>query len=259
MERIVRWDRALARQQGRNLVQDNPPSGSIIDPTLKNRSGQSSWRALTCAMMNTPQLWARRPSRSGSGQGISIAQVRANSGWSTSRTSSPEIGRKRLSGRFGGHDFSHLPLDRPLVPEDFPDPGSVQAARSRTEVIINLVRRDKPTLRQLLGYLARARALRHRRHARADCRFYRGLVPWRCGGRFQYHAAAAAGQLDVLSAEVTPILQRRGLFRTEYEGSMLREHYGLPWPGHVGGAISPLGPFDMIISISNGEACSGSW
>jgi len=37
----------------------------------------------------------------------------------------PEVGRKRLSGRFGGHDFSHLPLDRPLSPEDFPDPGSV--------------------------------------------------------------------------------------------------------------------------------------
>src|SRR3984893_78417 len=36
--------------------------------------------------------------------------------------SDPEVGRKRLSGRFGGHDFSHLPLDRPLVPEDFPDP-----------------------------------------------------------------------------------------------------------------------------------------
>ena len=48
----------------------------------------------------------------------------------------PEVGRKRLSGRFGGHDFSHLPLDRPLSPEDFPDPGSVEAARSRTEVIL---------------------------------------------------------------------------------------------------------------------------
>ena len=36
----------------------------------------------------------------------------------------PEVGRKRLSGRFGGHDFSHLPLDKPLSPEDFPDPGT---------------------------------------------------------------------------------------------------------------------------------------
>src|SRR6201997_4636117 len=69
----------------------------------------------------------------------------------------PEVGRKRLSGRFGGYDFSHLSLDRPLSPSDFPDPDSVEAARSRTEVILNLVRRDKPTLRQLLGYLAGAR------------------------------------------------------------------------------------------------------
>ena len=52
----------------------------------------------------------------------------------------PEVGRKRLSGRFGGHDFSHLPLDKPLSPEDFPDPGTVEAARSRTEVIVGLVR-----------------------------------------------------------------------------------------------------------------------
>ena len=43
----------------------------------------------------------------------------------TNELSDPEVGRKRLSGRFGGHDFSHLPLDRPLTPEDFPDPGSV--------------------------------------------------------------------------------------------------------------------------------------
>jgi hypothetical protein len=40
-------------------------------------------------------------------------------------------------------------------------------------------------------------------------------------------------QLDVFSAEVIPILQRRGLFRTEHTGTMLREHYGLPWPTSV--------------------------
>lgn len=30
--------------------------------------------------------------------------------------------------------------------------------------------------------------------------------------------------------QVVPILQRRGLFRTEYEGRTLREHYGLARP-----------------------------
>ena len=41
----------------------------------------------------------------------------------------PQVGRDRLSGRFAGYDFSHLPLDRPLTPGDFPDPMTVEAAR----------------------------------------------------------------------------------------------------------------------------------
>ena len=40
-------------------------------------------------------------------------------------------------------------------------------------------------------------------------------------------------QFDVFTAEVVPLLQRRGLFRTEYAGAMLRDHYGLPWPKSV--------------------------
>jgi FMN-dependent oxidoreductase (nitrilotriacetate monooxygenase family) len=143
----------------------------------------------------------------------------------------PEVGRKRLSGRFGGHDFSHLPLDRPLTPEDFPDPGSVEAARSRTEVILNLVRRDRSTLRQLLGYLAGARG--HFTTAGTPEQIAELIEDW-----FADHAADGfnimppllPAQLDVFSAEVIPLLQRRGLFRTEYAGETLREHYGLPWP-----------------------------
>ena len=143
----------------------------------------------------------------------------------------PEVGRKRLSGRFGGHDFSRLPLDRPLSPEDFPDPGSVEAARSRTEVILNLVRRDRPTLRQLFGYLAGARG--HFTSAGTPEQIADLIEDW-----FTDHAADGfnimppllPAQLDVFSAEVIPILQRRGLFRTEYAGTTLREHYGLQWP-----------------------------
>jgi hypothetical protein len=29
---------------------------------------------------------------------------------------------------------------------------------------------------------------------------------------------------------VVPLLQRKGIFRTDYEGTTLREHYGLPRP-----------------------------
>jgi len=38
------------------------------------------------------------------------------------------------------------------------------------------------------------------------------------------------GGLDVFIDEVVPILRRRGLFRSDYEGSTLREHFGLPRP-----------------------------
>ena len=37
-------------------------------------------------------------------------------------------------------------------------------------------------------------------------------------------------ELDVFVDEVVPVLQRRGLFRREYEGRMLRDHLGLPRP-----------------------------
>jgi FMN-dependent oxidoreductase (nitrilotriacetate monooxygenase family) len=143
----------------------------------------------------------------------------------------PEVGRKRLSGRFGGHDFSHLPLDRPLAPEDFPDPGAVEAARSRTEVILSLVRREKPTLRQLLASLAGARG--HFTATGTPEQIADLIEDWFTDGAadgFNIMPPLLPPMIDVFSAEVVPLLQRRGLFRTAYEGTTLREHYGLPWP-----------------------------
>jgi FMN-dependent oxidoreductase (nitrilotriacetate monooxygenase family) len=149
----------------------------------------------------------------------------------------PVVGRKRLSGRFGGHDFSHLPLDRALVPEDFPDPGAVEAARSRTEVILSLVRREKPTLRQLLASLAGARG--HFTAAGTPEQIADLIEDWFTAGAadgFNIMPPLLPGMLEVFSAEVIPLLQRRGRFRTAYEGTTLREHYGLGWPSSNFGA-----------------------
>ena len=142
-----------------------------------------------------------------------------------------EVGRKRLSGRFGGHDFSHLPLDRPLVPDDFPDPGTVEAARSRTEVILGLVRRESPTLRQLLANLAGARG--HFTIAGTPEQIADVIQDWftdAAADGFNIMPPVLPRMLDVFSEEVIPLLQRRGLFRTAYEGKTLRENYGLDWP-----------------------------
>ncbi|WP_375382473.1 hypothetical protein [uncultured Sphingomonas sp.] len=38
--------------------------------------------------------------------------------------------------------------------------------------------------------------------------------------------------LDDFATKVVPELQRRGLFRTDYEGTTLRDHLGLARPGN---------------------------
>ncbi|MGE0221628.1 MAG: LLM class flavin-dependent oxidoreductase [Acetobacteraceae bacterium] len=145
--------------------------------------------------------------------------------------SDPEVGRQRLSGRFGGHDFSHLPLDKPLSPEDFPDPASVQAARSRTEVIVGLVRREKPTLRQLLGYMAGARG--HYVTAGTPEQIAGLIEDWFQDGAadgFNLMPPVLPWMLDVFVDEVVPLLRKRGIFRGDYAGETLRDHYGLVRP-----------------------------
>lgn len=142
-----------------------------------------------------------------------------------------EVGRKRLSGRFGGYDFSHLPLDTPLSPDDFPDPATVQAARSRTEVIIGFVKRERPTLRRVLATLAGARGhyiFAGTPEQAAD--FMENWLNEGCADGFNVMPPVLPAMLDVFTAEVIPILQKRGLFRTEYTGATLRQHYGLERP-----------------------------
>jgi FMN-dependent oxidoreductase (nitrilotriacetate monooxygenase family) len=145
--------------------------------------------------------------------------------------SDPEVGRNRLSLRFGGHDFSHLPLDKSLSPEDFPDPKLNEASRSRTEVIVGFVREHKPTLRQLLAKLAGARG--HFVFEGTPEQVADLMEEWVKEGvsdGFNLMPPVLPEMLDVFIAEVVPLLQKRGLFRTEYQGDTLRSHLGLARP-----------------------------
>lgn len=145
--------------------------------------------------------------------------------------SDTDVGLQRLSGRFGGFDFGHLPLDRPLSPEDFPDPSTVQAARSRTEVIVGVVRNERPTMRQLLAKLAGARG--HYTFTGTPEQLADLMQDWFVGGAcdgFNLMPQILPYMLDVFIAEVVPILRRRGLYRTCYDGDTLRSHFGLPLP-----------------------------
>ena len=142
-----------------------------------------------------------------------------------------DVGRKRLSDHFGGHDFSHLPLDRPLRPDEFPDPAQNEAARSRSDLIVSAVRREGLTLRQLLNKLSQARG--HFPFAGTPEQLADLMEDWIDGAAadgFNLMPPLLPAMLEVFIAEVVPILRQRGRFRGAYEGSTLREHYHLRRP-----------------------------
>ena len=145
---------------------------------------------------------------------------------------STDVGRMRLSDRFDGHDFSHLGLDQPLRPEDFPEVAKNEGSRSRSELILGAVRRERLTLRQLLAKLAGARG--HYVMAGTPEQVADLIEDWidsDAADGFNLMPPLLPLMLEVFVAEVVPLLQRRGRFRTEYRGTTLREHYGLARPG----------------------------
>ena len=142
-----------------------------------------------------------------------------------------ESSLSRLSQRFDGHDFSHIPLDRVLTAGDFPDPAENQSSRGRTELIVGAVERETLTMRQLLGKLAGARG--HFVMAGTPEQVADTIEEWVDDGAadgFNVMPLLLPHMLDVFADEVVPILKRRGRFRTEYAGATLRDHYGLQRP-----------------------------
>lgn len=143
----------------------------------------------------------------------------------------PEIGRRTLSQRFADHDFSHLDLDAPLKPGDFPDPESVESMKSRAAMIVGLVEREGLTLRELLARFAGGRG--HYTFAGTPEQVADLIVDWFSDGAadgFNVMPPVLPTMLDPFVDHVIPLLQKQGLFRTEYSGTTLRDHFGLDRP-----------------------------
>ncbi|NDZ94257.1 LLM class flavin-dependent oxidoreductase [Streptomyces sp. SID6673] len=129
-------------------------------------------------------------------------------------------------------DLSEIDLDAP-VPEDiFGDAGDVtDNKRSRKQVVAGIVAREKPTVRQLLHRLAGARG--HRVVAGTPEQIADTIEEWFTSGAadgFNVMPPYYPGGLEVFTDTVVPLLRDRGIFRTEYTGTTLREHLGLPRP-----------------------------
>ncbi|WP_103349191.1 LLM class flavin-dependent oxidoreductase [Amycolatopsis sp. CA-128772] len=138
----------------------------------------------------------------------------------------PDYGLRQLSEMLD-HDVTGYPLDGPL-----PDVGSfTEGGQSRFDLVVGLTRREDLTIRQLLEQLAGGRG--HRVFAGTPVQVADELEAWFRGGAadgLNVMPPTLPGGLDDFVDLVVPELQRRGLFRTEYAGTTLREHYGLARP-----------------------------
>jgi alkanesulfonate monooxygenase SsuD/methylene tetrahydromethanopterin reductase-like flavin-dependent oxidoreductase (luciferase family) len=130
-------------------------------------------------------------------------------------------------------------LDQKLP--DLPGIDSVNRHKSRYDLIVNLARSEDLTIRRLIGRLAGGRG--HRTMVGTPEQVADDLERWfvnRAADGFNFMPPSLPDQLEVFVDEVVPILRRRGLFRAEYEGSTLHEHYGLERPaGRFTGTAVP--------------------
>ena len=137
----------------------------------------------------------------------------------------PDSGIATLSVLLG-HDVSGFELDGPLP--DIPDSNASKSGRQK---LVSMARRDKMTVRQLAQYVGGSFStleLVGTPRTIAD-QMEEWLLDKGCDG-FNVMFPYLPGGLDDFVDRVVPELQRRELFRREYEGPTLRDNLGLARP-----------------------------
>jgi alkanesulfonate monooxygenase len=140
---------------------------------------------------------------------------------------SPVVAKEILSFVLGGVDLSHYDLDDPM-PEVKPTSTSGQSIINH---VMDIARKGNLSLRQTAQVVAGARgkfALSGTAESIADT-MEEWFMTFGCDG-FNIMPPYLPGSLHDFTSLVIPELQRRGLFRKEYEGKTLRENLGLSRP-----------------------------
>ena len=125
-----------------------------------------------------------------------------------------------------GHDAAKFDPDGPL-PDNIPESNASKSGRERA---IALARRENLTVRQLAQRLGGYSGLAMVGTAQTIADEMEEWLGTQASDGFTVMFPYLSGGLDDFVEGVVPELQRRGLFRRDYEGMTLREHLGLPRP-----------------------------
>ncbi len=125
-----------------------------------------------------------------------------------------------------GHDASKFDPDKPL-PDDIPESNASKSGRERA---IALGRRENLTVRQLAQRLGGYSGLAMVGTPQTIADEMQEWLATEGSDGFTVMFPYLPGGLDDFCDRVVPELQRRGLFRRDYEGATLRENLGLPRP-----------------------------
>ncbi|KAK5465145.1 hypothetical protein LTS15_001708 [Exophiala xenobiotica] len=125
-----------------------------------------------------------------------------------------------------GSDASGFDPDAPL-PADIPDTNASKTGRAG---VIKLAQDEGLTVRQLAGRYGGYSGLAFVGTPQTIADDMAVWLEQEAADGFTVVLPFVPQGLDDVTQRLVPELQRRGLFRTEYEGSTLREHLGLPRP-----------------------------
>jgi FMN-dependent oxidoreductase (nitrilotriacetate monooxygenase family) len=166
----------------------------------------------------------------------------------------PDAGLNALSRTFG-MDFSGVDVDGPL-----PDVDAAGLTQSRATGILETARREGMTVRQVYEKLVVSKG--HRQVIGTPADIADTLQEWfEQGGADGYNVMPAhmPRGLSDFAEFVVPELQRRGLFRTAYEGRTLRDHLGLTVPSgrhaQAKGMAAELGGQGAVSARPRRSAC----
>jgi alkanesulfonate monooxygenase len=136
----------------------------------------------------------------------------------------PDSSLPNLSMRLG-IDASGFDLDGPL-----PEIPQTNASQSGRDTLVALAKRDNLTVRQLAQMVGGYGGLQMVGTPGEIADTMQEWLETKASDGFNIMFHTVPAGLDDFVNMVVPELQRRGLFRREYEGTTLREHLGLPRP-----------------------------